>query len=216
MKTETLTNQVYRQVKQSILTCKLKPGQVINESDLIQQYEVSKTPVREALKLLTQEKLVRSVPGACYLVTPVTIQDVQEIWDLRAILEEATATRAARDITPAQLAELEALVGEVFPLKGVEDLEHWYDMNKAFHLAMADISRNGRLTQALRNVLEEADRFLLMDPFMPEDTEAWVNQHRRIIAALRQQDGRLATAVTMEDMAKSQPRIAQLVYPAGL
>lgn len=188
---------------------------MLNESELIQQYGVSKTPIREALKLLTQERLVQSIPGTCYVITPITLKDVNEIWDMRAVLEEATATRAVSQATDAQLDELETKVGEEFSIQTVEDLMRWYNQNTEFHLAMARISNNSRLVGALRSVLEEANRFLLLDPVMPPDTTAWVIQHRRIIAALRQRDGAQATAVTMEDMTTSRPRIQQLLYPSN-
>lgn len=210
----TLSEQVYRQIKQAILTCKLKPGQMVNESELIQQYGVSKTPVREALKLLTQDRLVQSIPGTCYLITPITVKDITEIWEMRAILEEATASRAARLASAVQLDEMEHLKGQVFEIRTVEDLVHWYDLNTAFHLAMAGITRNTRLVGALRSILEEVTRFLLLDPEMPEDTAQWVHQHERILEALRKRDGALATAVTLEDMQASQPRIQGLIYPS--
>jgi DNA-binding GntR family transcriptional regulator len=212
---DTLAYQVYRQIKRSIITCQLKPGQVINESDLIQQYGVSKTPVREALKLLTQEGLVQSVPGTCYIVTPITVKDVMEIWEMRAILEEAGATRAAHLITDEQIRELETRVGEEFPLNGVEDLIRWYEVNTTFHLSIAKVSNNTRLVQSLQAILEEVTRFLLLDPEMPPDTHEWVHQHRRIVDALRQRDGRLAITVTLEDMNKSLPRIQRVAYPSS-
>jgi DNA-binding GntR family transcriptional regulator len=214
-KTDTLTTQVYRQVKQAILTCQLKPGQMVNESELIFQYGVSKTPVREALKLLTQERLIQSIPGTCYLVTPVTVKDVNEIWEMRAILEEATARHAAGQASESQIEELAAKVGELFPIHAIDDLVRWYDLNTEFHLAMARISNNSRLVASLRSVLEEVNRFLLLDPEMPPDTSAWVYQHQRIVAALRQRDGAQATAVTLEDMLVSRPRIQGLIYTSG-
>lgn len=212
LSTETLATKVYRQIKHSILTCALRPGQMINESDLIQQYGVSKTPVREALKKLTHERLVQSIPGTCYLVTQITVKDVVEIWDMRAILEEAAATRAASQASDAQLAHLEAQAGEFFQVQTSQDLVRWYDQNTQFHLSMAQISNNTRLVGALRSVLEEVNRFLLLDPEMPPDTGAWIQQHKRIIAALRERDGVRAAAVTLEDMSISRPRIQQLVY----
>ncbi|MBK8794038.1 MAG: GntR family transcriptional regulator [Holophaga sp.] len=212
---DTLSTKVYRQIKVAILSCVLRPGQMINESELIQQYGVSKTPIRETLKLLTQERLVQSIPGMCYVVTPITVKDVGEIWEMRAILEEATAMRAASLATPAQLDDLEARVGDVFPVQTIEDLMRWYDQNTQFHLAIANISKNTRLVGALRSVLEEVNRFLLLDPEIPSDTAAWISQHQRIIAALRERDGVRATAVTLEYMSTSSPRIQQLVYPTN-
>jgi DNA-binding GntR family transcriptional regulator len=208
----TLAEQVYLQIKTAILTCKLKPGQMVYESEMIQEYGVSKTPVREALKRLMQERLVQSIPGTCYLVTPVTVKDVDELWELRAILEEVSAKRAASQATEAQLQELESKIGEIFPILQVDDLVHWYDQNAAFHLTLAEITRNSRLVATLRSVLNEISRFLLLDPEMPPDTSVWIRQHQRIVDALKKRDGALAIAVTLEDMQASQPRIEKAIY----
>jgi len=208
----TLAELVYLQIKTAILTCKLKPGQMIYESEMIQEYGVSKTPIREALKRLSQENLIQSIPGTCYLVTPVTVKDVDELWELRAILEEVSATRAASQASEEQLQELESNIGEIFPLRQVEDLVRWYNQNMAFHLALAEITRNSRLVSTLRSVLNEISRFLLLDPVMPPDTSAWIRQHQRIMDALKKRDGALAIAVTLEDMQASQPRIEKAIY----
>jgi DNA-binding GntR family transcriptional regulator len=208
----TLAEQVYLQIKTAILTCKLMPGQMVYESEMIQAYGVSKTPIREALKRLTQERLIQSIPGTCYLVTPVTVKDVDELWEMRAILEEVSATRAASQATELQVQELEAKVGEIFPIRTIDDLVHWYDLNTAFHLALAEITRNSRLVTTLRSVLNEISRFLLLDPEMPADTSAWIHQHQRIVDALKKRDGALAIAVTLEDMRASQPRIEKAIF----
>lgn len=208
----TLAEQVYLQIKTAVLTCKLKPGQMVYESEMIQEYGVSKTPVREALKRLSQERLIQSIPGTCYLVTPVTVKDVEELWEMRAILEEVSATRAAGRATDVQLKDLESKIGSIFPVRQVEDLVAWYDQNTAFHLALAEITRNSRLVATLRTVLNEINRFLLLDPEMPVDTGAWIRQHQRIVDALKKRDGTLAIAVTLEDMQASQPRIEKAIY----
>ncbi len=209
---DTLAEQVYLQIKTAILTCKLKPGQMIYESEMIQAYGVSKTPIREALKRLTQERLIQSIPGTCYLVTPVTVKDIDELWEMRAILEEVSATRAASQATEAQLQELEAKRGEIFPIQQIDDLVRWYDQNTAFHLALAEITRNSRLVATLRSILNEISRFLLFDPEMPANTSAWIHQHQRIVDALKKRDGALATAVTLEDLQASQPRIEKAIF----
>jgi DNA-binding GntR family transcriptional regulator len=211
-RSSTLAEQVYLQIKTAILTCKLKPGQMVYESEMIQEYGVSKTPVREALKQLTQERLIQSIPGTCYLVTPVTVKDVDELWEMRAILEEVSATRAASRATEAQLRELESKMGEIFTIRENDDLVRWYDQNTAFHLALAEITRNSRLVSTLRSVLNEISRFLLLDPEMPANTSQWIRQHQRILDALKKRDGALAIAVTLEDMQASQPRIEKAIY----
>jgi DNA-binding GntR family transcriptional regulator len=214
-RTNTLTEQVYRQIKRAILTCILKPGQIVYEIDMIQQYGVSKTPVREALKLLTQERLIQSIPGTCYLVTQITVKDINEIWEMRSILEEITAKRAASQATVLQLKKLESKTGEIFQIHNFEDLIRWYDQNREFHLAMAEITENSRLVAALCSILNEVNRLLLLDPEMPFDTSVWVHKHQSIMKALKKRDGDLATSVTLEDMQASRPRIQGVIFTSN-
>jgi DNA-binding GntR family transcriptional regulator len=158
-----------------------------------------------------QERLVRSIPGACYIVTQVTVKDIVELFEMRIILEEAISLRASRNITDQQLVELEDRIGAEFSLNSDEDLIRWYDMNLEFHLHLARIARNERLTDALQVTLEEVNRFLMMDKEMYTQTGELVEHHRKIIDALRQRDGTLAARITIEDIETSLPRIKRLV-----
>jgi DNA-binding GntR family transcriptional regulator len=210
-KKETLSSQAYQLIRREIINCRLKPGQFINESEFISRYEMSKTPIREALKQLAQERLVQSIPGSGYLVTTVTVKDVVELFEMRMILEEAVAVRASKHITDRQLEELSALAGENFEIHCSDDLARWYEMNLAFHTHIARLSKNERLTQVLHNNLEEVSRFLIMDQGSDAHTGEWVAHHQKIIDALRQRDGKLAARITLEDIETSLPRIQMLV-----
>lgn len=210
--TGSLSAEVYRQLKRNILTCQLKPGQMIFERSLIEQFGVSKTPVREALKSLIQDGLVQSVPGTCYLITPVTVRDVQELFDMRAILEEAAALRAAESMTPRKLERLERFQGEIFNIEEHEDLVRWYDHNLAFHMEIARSAENQRLYNAMQKVLEETHRLLLLDTSLYKDTRELVASHQTIIAAFQEQDGRLAAELTLKDIRSTKPLIQGLLY----
>jgi DNA-binding GntR family transcriptional regulator len=206
---------LYKHLKQEIITCKLRPGEMIFERSLMRRYGVSRTPVREALKTLIQEGLVESVPGTCYLVAPVTTKDVVELFDMRRILEEAAAIRAAARIKEEQLDELERLMGEPHSLDDEESLIRWYDTNTEFHVGIARVSGNDRLVQALRAVLEDISRVYLLDLQLHTHTAELVESHREILEALRGRDGRLAAELTMVDIDKSERLVQQLLGSSG-
>lgn len=189
----TLATDVYDFLKWDILTCELLPGQMINESDLVRQFGVSKTPVREALKMLTQEGLVRSIPSIGYVVAPIDLDELQEIYDMQKILEAAAVERAIERITDEELDRLEKLVGESFILSDKESIIRWFKSNTEFHIAIAEASGNRRLVGALRNVLEEMFRpGFLAELYSDLNTEVFIADHRQIVEALHRKDAKLA------------------------
>jgi DNA-binding GntR family transcriptional regulator len=189
----TLATEVYSVLKEDILTCQLVPGQMINESKLAQSFEVSKTPIREALRMLIQEGLVEALPSIGYRVVPIELEDLQQLYDMQKILEAAAVERAIPRITERQLAELEELKGETFMLSDRESVIRWFKMNDRFHLAIAEISGNQRLVGMLRSVLDEMFRPSFLSEFRSNrSTEEFVEHHKQIVNAIRERDAELA------------------------
>lgn len=172
-------NVVYDAIKQAIITGDIEQGAILNEGELARQYGVSRTPAREALLMLSFEGLVNVLPRAGYMVTQITVRDVQEAFHLREILELETARLAACHITPAQLEILEARKMGVPP-----EINPIY--NREFHLTIAEASGNSRLAKLITQLLDEMERILVYDPILsgPHDPE----EHERIIQALRNKD----------------------------
>lgn len=169
-------SDVYLALKQSIITGTVAPGTIINETDLAQRYSVSRTPVREALILLGQEGFVESLPRAGYLVTQLSVGEVQEAFHLREVLEVEAARLAANSITEAELASLEAHILGIPP-------EINPGFNREFHMIIARASRNRRLARLVEQLLDEMDRILYFDPQMAGPAQP--DEHQAIIDALR-------------------------------
>ena len=191
-----LRDQVVAILRDAILTCRLEPGAVLNERELAEQLGVSKTPVREALSLLNHEGLVQILPRQAYVVTPITIRDVHESFDLRVILEGAAAELAAARITDAELAALDAVVaGEADSEAVAETL----DRNVSFHSLIARASGNERLTALIERLLGEMPRLISVGYIMGE--------HEHVMSALRERnpvrarDAMRAHILTVKDKA---------------
>ena len=101
-----LSDQAYERIRTEILTCELEPGQHFAQQQLVTKYNVGKTPIREALQRLTQDGFVQPVPRFGYVVAPIMLSDVHEIYDLRAIVEPAAARLAAIRGTDEQLERI--------------------------------------------------------------------------------------------------------------
>ncbi len=172
-----LRAQVVAILRDAILTCRLEPGAVLNERELAETLGVSKTPVREALSLLNQEGLVQILPRQAYLISPITVRDVHESFDLRVILESAAAELAAARITDTELAELEAIVaGE----SGTAPMAETVQRNASFHSLIARATGNDRLVVLIEKLLSEMPRLI---------TVGYVKgEHEELMRALRQRN----------------------------
>jgi DNA-binding GntR family transcriptional regulator len=104
----SLADKAYRALKNDIIQCSLEPGQQIVQTQLAESYGIGATPLREALQRLAQEGFVRAIPRFGYVVIPVTLRDVREIFELRAVIESAAARMAAVRGSDRQLEKLRA------------------------------------------------------------------------------------------------------------
>ena len=184
----SLAEQAYYQLRREILTCILLPGHVVSERELARRYEMSKTPIREALVQLYHEGLMRRLPGRGYLVTPVTVKDVQDLFDLRLILEMATAERAIQRLSPAQIAVLSELGNISYRLDDPESHILFLEANRKFHLTLAEAADNRRLTETLEGLMVEMDRLFHLGLRLRDSAEEMVEEHQEVTAALHAGD----------------------------
>jgi DNA-binding GntR family transcriptional regulator len=150
--------------------------------------------VREALKQLTQGRLIESRPSVGHFVAPVTLKDVRELFQMRQILESGIVAEAAKVGTENQLTTLESLAGDEFPLDGETSRIRWHEQNVDFHAGIASLFRNDRLVAAVRTVLEGMYRLEYVNLSFRAETNSMVREHLGIVEALRLRDGELAVA----------------------
>lgn len=199
---QTLSSEVYIGLKADILRCRFQPGQVIKESELISRYGVSNTPVREALKRLSQEGLTHPIPSIGYLVSPLDLDDLRDLQCLRGFLDQAAVELAAQRATDAQLEELDLLASKPQPafLVDEEACAHWYEDNLQFHLAIARAGGSPRLVRAVRSAIEETSRahFLMVGASAPPPFP--VSSHKAIVQALHDRERELAKRLALGDV----------------
>src|SRR5215213_7803734 len=126
----SLTARIYAALKHDIITCQLRPGQQVVEQQLAERYGVSKTPIREALNTLRQEGYVEVVPRRAYVITPVSVRDVQHIFHVRQLLEPSAAELAAQSMTGEQLAVIRRLA----TIRPPSSLSERLTLHRAFHM----------------------------------------------------------------------------------
>jgi GntR family transcriptional regulator, rspAB operon transcriptional repressor len=191
---QTLCAEIYETLKADIVTCRIPPGAVLYERELAERFQTSKAPVREALKRLAEGRLIESRPSVGHFVSPVTLKDVRELFQMRQIIECGILAEVTRVATDDQLANLELLVGESFALDGEASRLRWHEQNVAFHAGIAALLRNERLVATMQTVLEGMYRLEYVNLSFRAETDGMVRDHRGIVEALRLRDGDLAVA----------------------
>jgi DNA-binding GntR family transcriptional regulator len=214
--TGSLARRAYDALKQDILTCELAPGAQIFEGELAARYEMSKTPVREALNLLGQEGLVQVLPRRGYLVAPVTLRDVQEVFQLRLLLETAAAEQAAEHVTEQGLRQLKALVDVRYTYRDRVSYARFLRANREFHVAVAESSGNRRLAAFVAKLLEDMERILHLGLDLRDSAAEMAAEHQELVDALLKGDAELAGRVVTEQLQNSRKRVLEaLVASAG-
>lgn len=202
-----LRQTVYDQLRADILACRLPPGADIREAELAARFEVSKSPVRDALMRLEREGLVITLPRQGYRVAPVSLADVQDMFHLRAALERACMERIVRQASDDQLATLE-------PYRRFQP-DDWQDgfiaYNRAFHGLLAELAANARMRDHLRDLVDQMERAVLMsvNAVKKGNHQPLVEEHCRIIDALQERQLKRAEKLAEQHIASAGKRVSE-------
>lgn len=178
--------------------------------DLAEQYGVSKTPVREALGALQHEGLVEIVPRVGYFVSHMTVEEVHNLFQLRLILEGASAELAAKHITEQELLELEKIPCS-WVTGDIDSYLQYLEDNHEFHCRVAMATRNKHLADLVRGLLDKMQGLLLWELELRNRPEEFADEHRQLLAALRKHDGVLARQVMEEAIETTREALLQAV-----
>ena len=181
----SLVDRVTHEIKESILAGGLRPGEQFSIAELCEELDVSHIPVREALRRLEGEGLVVLRPGKSAIVTPLSIQELEEIYTLRLLLEPDIAGRSAPHYTTEQLEQLESLCED---FRGAAILGH--DAHRRFHELLISPASGPHSDVILRRLWDAADRYvsLVYDGRRVAADEPY-RRHRKLVDAAKRKRG---------------------------
>lgn len=195
----SLTEQATAALRRAILATRLAPGTTVSEAEAATLTGLGKAPVRAALARLADEGLVQPMARRGWLIAPVTVRDIHEVFGLRALLEPEAARLAAGRVDEAALQRLDAVCRCGYDVADPESALAFLEANTAFHVAIADLAGNRRLARTLARLLDEAARLLVLGLSARDRTGEMRAEHGALIAALVAGDGaRAAEAVAAE------------------
>ncbi len=202
-----LTDQVYDAIRADILACVLAPGESISEGSLVSLYGFGKAPVRSALNRLRQDGLVSVSPRRSYMVSTITLRDVQELYALRLLLEPATARLAAGKVDARRLEKLDEVCLKGYTPGDPVSTLRFLDANRDFHLHIAESGENQRFIRLLAQVLDETTRVMHIGLGLRNRNAEMQHEHHALLAALKAGDGEEAARIAEQQVAASRDMV---------
>jgi DNA-binding GntR family transcriptional regulator len=191
----TLRERVHDHLKQEILANHYPPGCELLEVPLAEELGVSRGPVREALRSLESEGLVKITPRRGAVVTSLTKRDFLEAYQVREALEALAVRLAVPRLAPADLDALGDRIETMASRAAEGDIDGFFDANAAFHEAFVEASQNRTLIEAYHRLMAQMGPYRRPSARLRGNFERSVAEHREILAAARQRD--VETAVAM-------------------
>jgi DNA-binding GntR family transcriptional regulator len=188
-------NQAYELLRREIVSCRILPGTRFTEAELMDRLELGKATCRIALQRLIQGGFVSSIPRQGYLVTPVTVKDVEDVFALRVVLEPIAARNATGRVNRAHLERLEQACRVKIPADVGSQIDFFLEANRGFHMAIAEAAGNTRLSRTLSGLLDEMTRLVALGFGVQRVRPNIENDHNLLIEHLTSGDADAAELV---------------------
>lgn len=183
-----LHNEVADRLRELITRGDLAPGQRINERLLTEQFGISRTPLREAIKMLSAEGLIKLLPNRGAVVTTVTSADAEDMFQVMSALEALGGELACQRAADKDIAEVAALHQRMREFHAAGDLVNYFELNQRIHQMIIDCAGNRELSEAYRRISTRIRRARYMaNLFKPRWNEAMA-EHEAMLDALSKRD----------------------------
>lgn len=185
-----LHEEVVSQVRHMLMEGEIPPGARVPERELCLTLGISRTPLREALKVLAAEGYVVLLPNRGARAAKLTQKDLQDLFEVCESLEAAAGELACQRITDAQVQQIAAWHDEMVMHYRNTDLPQYYRCNRLIHEAIVDAADNAVLASLYESVTSRIRRARFVAPMPPSHWELAVHEHEAILNALQRRDGR--------------------------
>jgi len=205
------SDRVRRQIADQIISGALRPGQELDEKTLADAFNVSRTPVREALRQLAAASLVEWRPHQSAIVAKITASKMVEMFEVMAELEGFCGRLAARRMTPAEHATLHSIHKQFGPYVKARDREGYHALNKSFHEAIYAGSRNRYLKDQASALYDRLSPYRAYQLKRPDALRLASEEHQEIIDAIVAGDGDEAYKLLKNHVSLSNELFSDLV-----
>lgn len=212
-KSKPLQEQAYQALRNAILSGELSPGQRLVETQLAQQLEVSRTPIREAIRLLQHENLATIDGSGVMRVATISVTDAVQLYDCRIALEQLSVTEACQNASALQLKELERIVEQAETLANSKSIQltsfRLPDLDYRFHRLLAESSGNPWLVSLLDGVFDKMQLLRMQTTKHNPNVLEIRAEHQRIYEFVRSRNPEAAVKAIVEHLVASKKRVSQ-------
>jgi phosphonate utilization transcriptional regulator len=207
LQTNSLPALVQREIERMILAGDLAAGAQLRETEVAAMLGVSRGPVREAFRALEESGLVRLEKNRGVFVRQISVEEADDIFELRAVLDEFAGRRAAQNTTAAEAAELKALVEVMESAVARGDVDGYHDANLAFHDRIVQLAGNPKLTLMYRRLVNELHLHRRAALGQAGILPVSINEHRAIVGHIASRQAAAAARALYEHAMASRERV---------
>ena len=205
------SEQVYQHLRKKLLSGELSPGEHININDVVEELNVSRTPVREALKRLEAEDLVEIIHNVGAKVRKLDLDEMEQLVLIRQELEPLATKMAAEHVDEPTLKRLHELLDRMDQLHDSKDVNEYTLVNREFHMELYRASKAKVLYSLIDDLWTRSERSMMIFSLFPERPERPNVEHRRLVQALEARDGELAAQILRDQKAEGFINVIRLL-----
>ncbi len=212
----TAADVAYQAIRNHILNGDLEAGQRIDQDAEARRLDVSRMPVREALRRLEAEGLVEITRHRGAYVRPMSIADLEELYVMRIALEPVAGRFGAERASDETLDRMRELIPRMETIVTAVDAAAWLEVDWSFHSYLYADASLPRLLRTIHGLWEEVSRYRKLRLAYREELEVSLREHRELIAACAARDGREAETIIRTALERSQRTLPEVLREAGL
>lgn len=203
----TLAEQAYEAIKTEIIRGKIDPDEPFTQAIMADRFEYGLAAIRSALLQLANEGFIRAIPRYGYMIVPITVSDIHEIYELRIALEPMAA-RLAAERAPEELVEkICEAAHHTYIYQDWESYSKFLTYNSTFHQTIALASGNQRLYQIVSKLLDDSNHIFYMALDISDTTQQTLEDHLTLANAIKQRNPDLAERLSREEALHSHENV---------
>jgi DNA-binding GntR family transcriptional regulator len=212
---KVLTDDIVKYLRDSIISLRIKPGEQLNELDLIAKLKVSRSPLREAFRLLEGEGLIERKFRKGVFVREISTTDILELFPIRATLEALAAELAAPRLTEKEIQNLGKIIKKMGNASQTANIKESLKLNYDFHKQIVKGARNKKLEEIIKSLGRQSMWFIFATLYFRNVNNFALISHEEIYIALRERDGQKASKCMKEHVNHGAIKILEYLHLEG-
>jgi DNA-binding GntR family transcriptional regulator len=208
-----LNQQAYDEIRRRILNGEFLPSSPISEYQLAAALNISRTPVREAIKRLEKEGLLWSIPNKGTFVTELSAHDIMEIYQVREALEGMASRLAAEQMSEMDIQRIEKEITLLHELQSTDRVDEIFQCDIRLHKLIIASTRNFRLGAILTTLDDQMHRIRVIFSQTPDWVQAVIQEHTTLVEKIKTHDGEGAENAMVQHLRSACDRSVQIVLP---